>query len=65
VLINPAHTYTDIYLPIDAQQEQLFDAIDGGRTIGEIAGKHGNPDWARALFEQLWWYDQIVSALPK
>jgi SAM-dependent methyltransferase len=60
VLINQSHTYTDLYLPIDAQQKQLFDAIDGERTIGEIARKHGDPDAALALFERLWWYDQVV-----
>ena len=37
VLINRSHTYTDIYLPIDAQQKNLYDAIDGKRSIGEIA----------------------------
>ena len=37
VLINRSHTYTDIYLPIDAPQKALFDAIDGRRSIGEIA----------------------------
>ena len=36
VLINRSHTYTDIYLPINAQQKKMFDAIDGERTIGEI-----------------------------
>jgi hypothetical protein len=60
VLINQTHTYTDLYLPIDAQQKQLFDSIDGERTIAEIARPHGNPDTARALFERLWWYDQVV-----
>jgi SAM-dependent methyltransferase len=60
VLINQTHTYTDLYLPIDARQKHLFDSIDGERTIGEIARKHGDPDTARALFERLWWYDQIV-----
>jgi len=60
VLINRSHTYTDLYLPIDAQQKRLFDSIDGERTIGEIASKHGDPDTARALFERLWWYDQVV-----
>ena len=60
VLINQTHTYTDLYLPIDEQQKQLFDSIDGERIIGEIARKHGDPDIARALFERLWWYDQIV-----
>jgi SAM-dependent methyltransferase len=60
VLINQNHTYSDLYLPIDARQKQLFDSIDGERTIGEIARKHGNPDIASALFERLWWYDQVV-----
>lgn len=60
VLINQAHTYTDIYLPIDAQEKQLFDAIDGERAIGEIAGKDRQLETARVLFERLWWYDQVV-----
>jgi hypothetical protein len=59
VLINRAHTDTDIFLPIDAQEKRLFDAIDGERNIGDIvAGEHR--DLARALFERLWWHDQIV-----
>jgi SAM-dependent methyltransferase len=60
VLINQTHTYTDLYLPIDARQKQLFDSIDGERTIGDIIRKHGDPHTARAFFEQLWWYDQVV-----
>ena len=36
VLINRNHTYTDLYLPIDARQERLLAAIDGERTIAEI-----------------------------
>ena len=60
VLINRTHTYTDLYLPIDAQQKKLFDAIDGERTIEEIAPAHDNRDTARTLFERLWWYDQVV-----
>ena len=59
VLINQAHTHTDIYLPIVAQEKRLFDAIDGERTIGEIAGGE-RQDAARKLFERLWWHDQIV-----
>jgi hypothetical protein len=60
VLINQTHTYTDLYLPIDTQQKQVFDSIDGEHTIGVIVRKHGDPDTARALFERLWWYDQVV-----
>ncbi len=60
VLINRTHTYTDIYLPLDLQQKKMFDAVDGTRTVGKIVGEHGRRDAARALFEQLWWYDQVV-----
>lgn len=60
VLINQSHTYTDLYLPIDAEEKRLFDAIDGERAIGEIPREHGHLDTARALFERLWWYDQVV-----
>jgi len=60
VLINQSHTFTDLYLPIDAQEKRLFDAIDGERTIGEIAREPGPLDAARAFFERLWWYDQAV-----
>lgn len=59
VLINRAHTYTDIYLPIDVREKGLLDAIDGERSISEIAG--GEPrDFCSALFERLWWHDQVV-----
>jgi hypothetical protein len=59
VLINRAHTDTDIYLPIDAREKLLVDAIDGERSIGEIAGDKPR-DVCRALFERLWWHDQVV-----
>ena len=59
VLINRAHTDTDIYVPIDAREKRLVDAIDGERSIGEIAGDEPR-DVCRALFERLWWHDQVV-----
>ena len=59
VLINRAHTDTDIYLPIDAVGKRLVDAIDGERSIGEIAGDTPR-EACRALFERLWWHDQVV-----
>ena len=58
VLINRNHTYTDLYLPIDDAQERLLTAIDGKRTIAEIAGAES--DRARSFFEQLWRWDQVV-----
>jgi SAM-dependent methyltransferase len=60
VLINRNHTYTDIYLPINAQQKKLFDAIDGKRSIGEIASDTVQRNIARVLLEGLWQYDQVV-----
>jgi len=59
VLINRAHTHTDIYLPIGAREKRMVDAIDGERSIAEIAGDE-HRDICRALFERLWWHDQVV-----
>lgn len=59
VLINRSHTYRDLYLPIDAAQRRLYDAIDGERTIGEIARARG-VDGAGPFFERLYRYDQVV-----
>ncbi len=60
VLINKGHAYTDIYLPVSAQQKQLFDAIDGKRTIAAIAPQVAQREAARVFFQGLWWYDQVV-----
>ena len=60
VLINPNHAYTDIYLPIDAREKRLYDAIDGTRAIGEIARVDSQLDAARVLFERLYRYDQVA-----
>jgi len=52
---------------IDAAEKRLFDAIDGSDTIGTIverAWPESRTDKAstiaRAFFERLWWYDQVV-----
>jgi hypothetical protein len=63
VLINRAHTYPDLALPIDPAQERVFAAIDGNRGIAEIlrgAAGAGGDELARRFMEQLWEYDQIV-----
>jgi len=63
VLINRAHTYPDLALPIDAAQQRIYAAIDGNRSITEIlrdaAGASGDEQAGRFI-EQLWQYDQIV-----
>jgi hypothetical protein len=63
VLINRAHTYPDLALPIDAAQERLFAAIDRNRSIDHIlwiAAEAGGEENARRFLERLWQYDQIV-----
>jgi SAM-dependent methyltransferase len=60
VLINQGHSYTDLYLPIDARQSGLVAAIDGKRSIGQIARGRASSAEARAFFQQLWAYDQVV-----
>ena len=66
VLINQTHTYRDLLLPIGSREKQLFDAIDGERSIGEIAERtlssldRTNLEVTRAFFERLWWHDQVV-----
>jgi len=60
VLINRNHSFTDIYLPIDADEKRLFDEIDGRRSIGEIASDDALRPVARVLFERLLQYDQVV-----
>jgi SAM-dependent methyltransferase len=58
VLINRNHTFTDLYLPIDAAREDLLRRVDGRRTIAQIAGE--DRGLARSFFEQLWRWDQVV-----
>ena len=63
VLINRAHTYPDLALPINASQEPVFAAIDGNRSIDQILRNAAGPvgdEQARRFIQQLWEYDQIV-----
>jgi SAM-dependent methyltransferase len=67
VLISQSHTYHDIYLPIDATEMRIVDSIDGDRSIGDIieqtlpaSRQPAQNDRVRALFERLWWHDQVV-----
>jgi SAM-dependent methyltransferase len=60
VLINPNHTYTDLYLPIDARQERMLAKVDGERSIAQICSEPDDRSLARSFFEQLWQWDQVV-----
>jgi SAM-dependent methyltransferase len=59
-LINRNHTYTDLYLPIDAQRLRLFEGIDGRRTIEQICNERRDRLIASAFFQDLWRWDQVV-----
>ena len=60
-LVNQTHLFDDLYLFIDEQQKQMYDAIDGRRSVSEILeAVKGAAAPAREFFEQLWWYDQVV-----
>lgn len=60
VLINQAHSQTDVYLPINRLQKAMVDQIDGRKTIRQIIAKTDGESEALTLFRRLWWYDQIV-----
>ncbi len=60
VLINRAHTQTDIYLPVSASEKKIFNAIDGECSVRDLIGITGNISEARSLFIRLWLYDQVV-----
>ncbi len=67
VLISQSHTYHDIYLPIDATEARILDAIDGERSVADII-EQAQPAslqpsrnaLARTFLERLWWHDQVV-----
>jgi len=64
VLINRAHTFTDLVCTVDAFEDRLLGAMDGTRTLAEIVRQIAKDENAegRALrfFERLWHYDQVV-----
>lgn len=60
VLINRSHTYTDLYLPINAREERLWSAADGKRSIGELCADSEDRAIAGNFFRRLWEWDQVV-----
>ena len=63
VLINRAHPYPDLALPINQAQDRVLAAIDGKRTVSEIlrgATDTADLDQGREFVERLWRYDLIV-----
>lgn len=61
VLLNQTHLLPDLFLMIDAPEKQIYDAIDGRRSVGEILeAVEGASAKAPGFFEKLWWHDQVV-----
>lgn len=61
VLLNSAHSFRDVFLPIDAAQLRLFNAIDGQRTVEDLVGQGADAAAGRAFLTLLWRHDQIVA----
>jgi hypothetical protein len=62
LVLNRSHPFHDLILALGAEDKQLFDGINGLRSIEEIVERVPGSDRGRArtLFERLWWYDQVV-----
>ncbi|HET6977094.1 MAG TPA: class I SAM-dependent methyltransferase [Pyrinomonadaceae bacterium] len=61
LLLNQTHLFKDLFLLLNEQEKQMFDAIDGRRSVSEIVESvSGGGALARKFFEKLWRYDQIV-----
>jgi hypothetical protein len=60
VLINRAHSHTDICLPLGARELRWLEAIDGKSKIGTLPADEAERDALRSFFERLWWHDQVV-----
>jgi SAM-dependent methyltransferase len=60
-LVNQTHLFSDLYILIDETEKQMYESIDGRRTIEQITGTvaESGPR-AREFFQKLWWYDQVV-----
>ncbi|HJS23979.1 MAG TPA: class I SAM-dependent methyltransferase [Pyrinomonadaceae bacterium] len=61
VLVNQTHLFNDLYIFINEKEKQIYDAIDGRRSVSEIVETvEGSSPLARDFFEKLWRYDQVV-----
>lgn len=64
VLINQAHSFTDLVLPITEDEKRLYTAIDGHRSVGSIVSSEAASErlGAHEFFTRLWQHDQVVFA---
>jgi len=60
-LVNQTHLFDDLFILINEKEKQIYEAIDGRRSVAEIVEKVGGfSPLAREFFEKLWRYDQVV-----
>jgi hypothetical protein len=59
-LINRAHTYPYLALPINSADARVFAVIGGKHSVDEIVRSVAGADGVRRFVERLWEYDQIV-----
>jgi SAM-dependent methyltransferase len=58
VLLNRSHPFHDLIIVIDSKEKEVFDRIDGRRSISEIIDDTSIS--SREFFPKLWLYDQVV-----
>jgi hypothetical protein len=60
-LVNQTHLFNDLFILINEKEKQIYEAIDGRRSVAEIVEKvEGFSPLARDFFKKLWRYDQVV-----
>ena len=60
-LVNQTHLFNDLYILVNSKEKQIYEAIDGRRSVAEIVETvAGSAPLAREFFEKLWRYDQVV-----
>lgn len=65
-LVNQTHLFNDLYILVNSKEKQIYEAIDGSRSVAEIVEKvEGASPLAREFFEKLWRYDQVVFDMSK
>ena len=60
-LLNQTHLFQDLFLLINAQEKQIYESIDGRRSISEIVEMvEGSAAVARDYFQKLWRHDEVI-----
>jgi len=64
VLINGAHRYPDLVLPLDPIEDRLHSLMDGTKTLADVVSSAeldiNGQRLATGFFERLWQYDHVI-----